>query len=175
MNALLLAALLPLALQTPTTPAKDLFLHSERLPGVELRFVDYHWQPSLFEAMERGTGNEPLATRDWVVARLSILTQPLKLRGRTLGVGAYGVALLPNLDGKGMQLEVRRVDMRAVLPALNAIAPLPKGETEYRAPVALARTDSVAERMVETLTENAGVVTLTVRYGDRSFSLDLTR
>ena len=110
-----------------------------------------------------------------MVAKLSIQTRPLRLGGRTLGVGAYAVALLPNLDGKGMQLEVRQVDMRDVLPNLNAMAPLPKGETEYRAPVALERTDSVAERMTGTISEKDGVVTLAIRYGNRSFSLDFTR
>jgi len=30
-------------------------MHFEKAPGIEVRFVDYHWQPVLFEAMEKGT------------------------------------------------------------------------------------------------------------------------
>jgi hypothetical protein len=175
MNALLLALVLPLLAQTPTVPAKDLFMHSERVPGLEVRFVDYHWQPALFEAMERGTGGEPLATRNWVIARLMIETRPLKLDGKLLGVGSYGVAVWPNLDGKGMVLEVRRVDMREVLPNLNAAAPLPKGETAYRAVVPPELAEPLAERLVASLAEKEGTVTLTIRYGNRRFLLDLTR
>jgi len=48
-------ALLALAFptQVPKEPAKDLFLHGVKAPGLEVRFVDYHWQPALFEAMEK--------------------------------------------------------------------------------------------------------------------------
>jgi hypothetical protein len=172
---IVLSMLLTLAVQTPTQPARDLFLHSERVPGVEIRFVDYHWQPALFEAMERGTGGEPLATRNWVVARLMLETRPLTIGGKRAGVGSYGIALWPNLDGKGMILEVRRVDMREVLPNLNAMAPLPKGETVYREVARFEAAEPLADRLTASLAEKDGVVTLTIRYGNRRISLDLLR
>ena len=50
--SLMLALLLPFAGQTPKEPAKDLFMHTERAPGLEMRFVDYHWHPELFAGME---------------------------------------------------------------------------------------------------------------------------
>ena len=46
---------------------------------------------------------------------LGILDQrPLTLRGTKLAVGNYALAWWPNLDGKGMGFEIRRVDMREV-------------------------------------------------------------
>ena len=57
--------------QVPKEPAKDLFMHCAKAPGIEIRFVDYHWQPALFEAMEKGTRAIPEATRNWVVARVN--------------------------------------------------------------------------------------------------------
>jgi hypothetical protein len=71
----------PLALASPTQiqkePAKDLFLHFLRVPGIEVRFVDYHWQPALFDAMERGDATVPEARRNWVIARVTLDERPL--------------------------------------------------------------------------------------------------
>jgi hypothetical protein len=65
-------ALLALAwpAQVPKEPAKDLFMHSATAPGIEIHFADYHWQPALFEAMEKGSSSIPEARRNWVVARV---------------------------------------------------------------------------------------------------------
>jgi hypothetical protein len=150
-------------------------MHTERVPGVEARFVDYHWQPALFEAMEQGSGGEVFATRNWVVAKLTLETRPLTLGGKRLGVGAYAVAVWPNADGKGMRLEVRRVDMRDVLPNLNAMAPLPVGETVYQGPLQAETAATVAERLTASVTEEAGTVRLRIHYGSRRFGLDLQR
>ena len=60
--------------------------------------------------------------------------RPLTLEGVKLPVGNYALALWPNLDGKGMAVEMRQVDMREVYPDLNAMAPAPKGETVYKGP-----------------------------------------
>src|SRR5512137_2702188 len=142
MTTLALALLaLSLPVQVPKEPAKDLFMHSARAPGLELRFVDYHWQPALFEAMEKGTRVNPLATRNWVVARVILDMRPMTLEGVRLPVANYALALWPNLDGKGMAVEMRRVDMRDVFPDVNAIAPAPKGETYYKGP---ARFETVS-------------------------------
>jgi hypothetical protein len=175
MTALVLSLLLPFLTQTPKEPARDLFLHTERVPGVELRFVDYHWQPALFTAMERGSGDEPLATRNWVVARLVLQTRPLTLDGKRIPVGNYAIALWPNADGKGMTVEVRSVDMRTLLPDLNAIAPLPKGETLYRGPARFETVEPVAERMSFVLAEADGGAVATLRYGNRGLKLVLAR
>jgi hypothetical protein len=172
--SLMLALLLPLAGQTPKEPAKDLFMHTERAPGIEMRFVDYHWQPALFAAMESGRGDDPLAKRNWVYARLVLQTRPMTLEGKRIPVGNYGVALWPNLDGKGMAVEVRQVDMRTVFPNLNALAPLPPGETIYKGPARLETSETLTDRLAVDLVEKDGAVTMTLRYGNRRVPLVLT-
>jgi hypothetical protein len=170
-------ALLALAVPTqiPKEPAKDLFMHFLKAPGVEVRFVDYHWQPALFDAMEKGTPTVPEARRNWVMARIILDQRPLTLRGTKLPVGNYALAWWPNLDGKGMAIEVRRVDMRDVFPNVNAIAPAPKGETIYKGPAQFETVSPLAPRFDATLGEDGGTVTLTIRYGDRRLLLPLVR
>ena len=169
----LMALLIPA--QVPKEPAKDLFMRSAKAPGVEVRFVDYHWQPALFEAMEKGTRAIPEATRNWVVARVMIETRPLTLGGVRMPVGSYAFTLWPNLDGKGMAVEMRRVDMRDVLPNLNAMAPAPAGETIYKGPALFETASPPADRLEVAVTEGQGTVVLTLRYGDRRLALELTR
>jgi hypothetical protein len=168
----LMALLVPL--QVPKEPAKDLFAHSATVPGVEIRWVDYHWQPAIFEAMERGTRAVPEATRNWVVVRLILNDRPLTLEGVKVPVGNYALALWPNLDGKGMQVEIRRVDMRELYPNLNAMAPAPRGETIYKGP-ARFETGSSASRFEAALAEGNGKVLLNLHYGDRTLTLTFTR
>ncbi len=170
-------ALLALVLpgQISKEPAKDLFMHSAKVPGIEIRFVDYHWQPTIFEAMERGTRAVPEATRNWVIARVILDDRPLTLDGARLPVGNYALALWPNLDGKGMAVEMRRVDMREVYPDVNAIAPAPRGETIYKGPARFEAASPLAERLDVALVVQDGAVVLTLRYGDRRLSLTLTR
>ena len=172
--ALALTALL-IPAQVPKEPAKDLFMHSATVPGVEIRFVDYYWQPAIFEAMEKGTRDIPIATRNWVVVRVIVDARPLTLEGVKLPVGNYALALWPNLDGKGMAVEMRQVDMREVYPDLNAMAPAPKGETYYKGPARFEAGSPPAPRFDVSLTEGEGSVVLTIRYGDRRLPLTLKR
>jgi len=161
--------------QVPQEPAKDLFMHSATVPGVEVRFVDYHWQPAIFEAMEKGTRAVPEATRNWVVVRVILDSRPLILEGVKLPVGNYALALWPNLDGKGMAVEMRQVDMRELYPDLNAMAPAPRGETHYKGPARFEAGSPSAPRFDVSLTEGEGTVVLTIRYGDRRLPLTLKR
>ena len=161
--------------QVPKEPAKDLSMHFEKAPGIEVRFVDYHWQPVLFEAMEKGTRAIPEATRNWVVARVNIETRPFSLGEGRMAVGTYAFTLWPNLDGKGMAVEMRRVDMRDVFPNLNAMAPAPRGETIYKGPARFETASPPADRLEVAVTEGQGTVVLTLRYGDRRVALTLTR
>lgn len=161
--------------QVPKEPAKDLFMHSAQTPGMEIRFVDYHWQPAIFEAMEKGNSAVPEATRNWVVVRVILTSRPLTLGDARLPVGNYALALWPNLDGKGMQIEMRRVDMREVYPDVNAIAPAPKGETIYKGPARFAQASPEASRFDVALAEGDGTIVLTLRYGNRKLALTFVR
>jgi hypothetical protein len=177
MSALLamLATALPVSGQDLQQPAKDLSVHSVQAPGLEVRFVDYHWQPALFEAMEKGTGEIPEARRNWVVARLILDQRPLTIEGAgRLGVGNYVLALWPNLDGKGLAVEVRSVDMRDSYLDLNAMAPAPRGMTLYKAPARFEPLSPLAPRLDVSAITSEGAVVLTVSYGDRRLSLKLT-
>jgi hypothetical protein len=157
-------------------PAKDLFMHSAKAPGVEIRFVDYHWQPALFEAMEKGSSTVPEATRNWVVARVVLDDRPLTLETSRLAVGNYGLLLWPNLDGKGMAIEMRRIDMREVYPDVNAIAPAPRGETMYKGPAKFEAGKPLAPRFdIGMGSDDPAKVTLTIRYGDRRLVLTFVR
>jgi len=158
----------------PKQPAKDLFMHSQTVPGVELRFVDYHWHPDLFEAFEKGA-NIPEAKRNWVIARVVLNDRPLTIGGTKLAVGNYAFALWPNLDGKGLAVEIRRVDMREVYPNINALAPAPKGETVYKANVVFERVSPSVERMDMTLADAADKVAWTTTWGDRRLVLTFER
>jgi hypothetical protein len=161
--------------QVPKEPAKDLFLHSLKAPGIEVRFVDYHWQPAIFEAMASGKGDIPLAKRNWVFARVVLDARPLTVGTTRVSVGNYALALWPNLDGKGMAVELRQVDMRDVLPNLNAMAPLPRGESIWKGPATFETASPLASRMDMTLAEADGKITLTLLYGDRRLPLIFTR
>jgi hypothetical protein len=157
--------------QMPKEPAKDLFMHSAQAPGMELRVVDYHWQPAFFEAMEKGSGAIPEAKRNWVIARVILNSRPMTFVTARLPVGNYGLVLWPNLEGKGMAIEMRRIDMREVYPDVNAIAPAPPGETMYKGPAKFETTSPLAPRFDGTLEAGEGTVTLTIRYGDRRLVL----
>jgi hypothetical protein len=91
-----------------------------------------------------------------------------------VSVGNYALALWPNLDGKGMAVELRRVDMRIVYPNLNAMAPPPPGKTVYRGPANFETERPLASRLAVAVAEAEGMVVLTLRYGDRRLSLTLT-
>jgi hypothetical protein len=172
----MIVTLLALALQEiPKEPAKDLFMHSAKAPGVEIRFVDYHWQPALFEALEKGA-DIPEAKRNWVVIRMILDDRPLTLEGTRVAVGNYAIALWPNLDGKGMAVEMRRVDMREVYPNINAIAPAPAGETVYKGPANFVAGNPLVDRFKVAMdSEDPAKVTLTVSYGDRRLVLTFVR
>jgi hypothetical protein len=154
-------------------PATDLTLHTIKQPGIELRFVDFHWRPELFEAMEKGGGTIPEAQRNWMLARI-VTTEPFKVGGTRVRAGNYALALWPNLDGRGLALELRDVDMRTVLEP-NVIAPAPNGKTIYKGPARFETTPDTAPRLDIQLIEGAGVVSVAVRYGNRKLSLAFTR
>jgi hypothetical protein len=97
------------------------------------------------------------------------------MRGTLMPVGNYALAWWPNLDGKGMAIEMRRVDMRDVFPNVNAIAPAPRGETIYKGPAQFETASPLAPRFDATLNEEGDTVTLTIRHGDRRLLLPLVR
>lgn len=125
--------------------------------------------------MEKGSTSVPEARRNWVIARIVLEQRPLTLRGTRLPVGNYALTWWPNLDGKGMAIEMRKVDMRTVFPDVNAVAAAPRGETFYKGPALFEMASPLVERFDATLAEEGGTVTLTIRYGDRRLLLPFAR
>ncbi len=161
------------AAQVPEPSPTPLAVVYEKVPGVELRFVNYRWRPEIFGPMEKGGAGPVESKRPWAFARL-VNDVPLKLGERTLPVGHGLLIFHPNLDGSGMALEVRSIDMRRIID-LNVLSIPPPGDTYYRAPLVLEATQDVEPRMIITLAENAGNITLAFRYGDRRFAWSFAR
>ena len=154
-------------------PASDLSVHTEKLPSIEVRFVDWHWRPELFAEMEKGKGTTPEAKRNWGLFRL-MNNSPLTFEGKSLTASNYGFALWPNLDGKGMMFEIRQIDMRRVLEP-NAFAALPEGITMWKGPANFETVADTAERLSVSLAEDAGKVNVTIRYGNRRAVVSFSR
>ena len=172
---LMLLTAAPAFAQVPKKPAQDLSVHTTKVPGLEVRFVDYHWQPDLIAAMEKGSRDVPAAQRDWVLARVMVEPRPLKFEGVTLPLASYALSLFPNQDGKGLVLELRSVDMHAAILNMNAVGPAPKGETMWRGPAKFEIVSAVVPRLDIKATEVAGAPVVTVLYGDRRLSLKFAR
>jgi hypothetical protein len=154
-------------------PATDLSVHTEKLPSIEVRFVDWHWRPELFAEMETGKGKTPEAKRNWGLFRM-MSDAPMTFQGKSLTASNYGFALWPNLDGKGMMFELRRIDMRRVLEP-NAFAALPEGDTMWKGPATFETVPDIAERLSVSLADDAGKVNVTIRYGNRRAVVTFTR
>jgi len=177
-----LMAAAPAFAQAPKEPAKDLGVHSAKVNNLEIRFVDYHWQPDIMLAMAKGAKDVPAGRRDWVMARVMVHWHELMIEGKKLWPGRnYALSLFPS-DGTGMSIEFREVDMRDVLPNPNVMAPTPAGDTVYRGPAKFEMLDPPAHRLNITVTDEKGVgkddkgsILLTINYGDRKLPVKLTR
>jgi hypothetical protein len=154
-------------------PATDLSVHNEKLSGVEVRFVDWHWRADLFAEMEKGGSKMAEAQRNWGVLRL-VNAEALTIGNVRLRPANYGIGLWPNKDGKGMTFEIREIDMRLVY-APDPFAPVPDGKPMWKGPATFETVPDVAERFVASLAEEAGKVNVIIRYGNRRAVLSFSR
>ncbi|HET7292296.1 MAG TPA: hypothetical protein VFM88_07720 [Vicinamibacteria bacterium] len=159
--------------QAPAPSPTPLAMVYEKVPGVELRFVNYRWRPEIFEPMVSGGPGPVESKRPWAFARL-VNDVPLKLGSRTLPVGHGVIVFNPNLDGRGMTLEVRNIDMRRILD-FNVIQVPPPGDVYYKGILNMETAPEIEPRMVMTLTEEAGRIVLRFRYGNHRFAWDFAR
>lgn len=149
-------------------------IQTANLPGVELRFLDFRWDPALFAAFETGSGELPAAKRSWAIGRIVLHDRSLMLGKVKLRQGTTQLVILhPNLDKRGMSIELRRIDMRdEIFNDRNVVALPPPGETLYKAPARFETISETRERMTLTLAESAGNVQLGTHYGNRRLVLD---
>src|SRR5262245_8612042 len=159
--------------QAPAPSPTPLSVVYEKVPGVELRFVNYRWRPEIFEPMVSGGPGPVESKRPWAFARM-VNDVPLKLGSRTLPVGHGVLVFNPNLDGQGMTLEVRNIDMRRLLD-FNVMQVPPPGDVYFKGMVKMETTADTEPRMVMTLVEEEGRIVLRFHYGNHRFSWDFAR
>jgi len=150
------------------------FVKSQKAPGVDVRFLDFKWDPEAFASLEKG-GDHAVGRRSWALARLLLQEAPMKWEGRTIPVGPSLLIVNPAQGGQGATLELRRVDMRDIFTNLNVIAEPPPGETYQKVPAVFEKADTVADRLEVSLEGGTGDLHLTVHIGDRRATIVLKR
>jgi hypothetical protein len=175
-----LAALSVFALVAMPSLGQDLpknaphFVKTAKAPGLEVRFLDFQWDPEAFETLEKG-GTHPVGRRSWVLARLLSLTNPFKCAGNVVPVGTSLLILNPARGAKGPTLELRYIDMRDVFTDLNVIAEPPPGDKFCEGPAGFRKVDVVAPRLEMTAKDGKDAITLSVHIGDRETEFKLVR
>jgi hypothetical protein len=141
--------LVGMALAAPVLPAQEMpknaphFVHSVKAPGIDVRFLDFKWDPVVFETLEKG-GSAPAGRRSWVLARMLLTTDPMRWEGTLLPVGPSLIVLNPAKGGVGPTLDIRYIDLREVFRDLNVIAEPPATEIYQKAPVVFQKVESTA-------------------------------
>jgi hypothetical protein len=145
------------------------FLIQSTAGPIDLRYVDFGWNPEAFDAMQSG-GSHPAAGRSWMLALLR-LQNPVRFGARTLPVGASLLVLNPKRGTSPMSFEIRDVDMRTAFFEPNVIGLPPKGETLKIVPATFEKVGDTKTRL-EIVATAAGRDTLVViHYGDRKATL----
>jgi hypothetical protein len=176
--AALAGVALSVALGGPTvaqeSPNKPHFVKSVKVPGLEVRFLDFKWDPEVFATLEKG-GPHPVGRRSWVLARLLATTNPFRCEGKVIPVGPSLLILNPAQADAGPTLELRSVDMREVFVDMNVVAVPPPGDTYWQAPASFRKVAATADRLEVTMTEGQGTIAIIVHYGDRETRTTLVR
>ncbi len=165
-------ALAPLAQEAPPNAPK--YVKSFKVPGLEVRYLDFRWDEQAFKTLQSG-GSHPAGQRSWVLARLTLTTDPLKWEGKLIPVGPALLILNPTKGGAPATLELRYIDMREVFVDMNVIAEPPPGETYYEAPAVWQTVATRTNRLQMAATEGPGTIVITANYGDRQTGITLTR
>lgn len=156
------------------SPNRPHYVHSVKVPGLDVRFLDFKWDAEAFTTLEKG-GPHPVGRRSWVLARLLATTNPFRCEGKAVPVGPSLLILNPAQAGAGPTLELRSIDMRDVFVDMNVVAVPPPGETYCQMPASFRKVPAVADRLDVTLAEGKGTVDVVVHYGDRETSTRLVR
>jgi hypothetical protein len=150
------------------------FVKTTKAPGLEVRFLDFNWDPEAFATLQGG-GTHPVGKRSWVLARLLSLTNPFKCAGNVVPVGTQLLILNPARGGKGPTLELRYIDMRDVFTDLNVIAEPPPGDTYCSGPASFRKVDAFTQRLEMKATDGKDAITLSVHLGDQQTEFKLVR
>ena len=145
------------------------FLIQSTAGPIELRYVDYAWNPEAFDAMQSG-GSHPAAGRSWMLAVLR-LQDPVRFEGRTLPVGASLLILNPKQGASPMSFEIRDVDLRVMDVKPNVIGLPPKGETVKIVPATFEKVAETKARLELVASADGRDTLVVIRYGDRKATL----
>jgi hypothetical protein len=156
------------------SPNAPKYVKSMKAGGVEVRYLDFKWDPEAFATLEKG-GTHPAGRRSWVLARLLLQESALKWKGKWIPVGPSLLVLNPARGTAGPTFEVRAVDMREIFVNMNVVAEPPEGETYQSAPASFQEVSSVAPLLEVSLHERAGALDLSVHYGNREATITLDR
>jgi hypothetical protein len=177
LSTVLVGAFLAAAPVTQEMPANaPHFVHSVKAPGIDVRFLDFKWDPVVFATLEKG-GSAPAGRRSWVLARILLTTDPMRWEGTMIPVGPTLLILNPARGSVGPTFELRHVDMRDVFTDMNVVAEPPPDETYKIAPAVFRKAAGTANRLdvsLNTKGAKGNVFELLVHYGDREATLTLT-
>jgi hypothetical protein len=138
--------------------------------GVQVRYLNFKWNPEGFEALEKG-GGAPAGTRSWALGRI-LTPNPIMVDGHPVSGGAI-LILNPATDMDPMTLEIRMVDMRDIFTdQVNVVAEPPEGTTIFKAPAEFETVKDVADRLTMKLMEADDKLELSIHYGDRQLVLE---
>jgi hypothetical protein len=137
--------------------------------GVQVRYLNFKWNPEAFEALEQG-GGAPAGTRSWALGRI-LTPHPITVDGHPVSGGAI-LILNPATDMDPMTLEIRMVDMRDIFQDMNVIAEPPEGTTAYKVPAEFETVQDVADRLTMKLAEEKDALKLSIHYGNRLLVLE---
>jgi hypothetical protein len=148
------------------------FIKAVQLGDVKVRYLDFKWDETAFEALEKG-GDHPAAQRSWAIARL-FPEKPIVIDGKRISGGNL-LILNPARGETPMTFEVRVIDMREVWVDPNVVAAPPEGQRLYQNPAHFEKVHEVAERLTLALSEGQGKIKLSIHYGNRLAELEFTR
>jgi hypothetical protein len=150
------------------------FVKTLKAPGVEVKFLDFGWNPDAFATLEKG-GEHPVGKRPWALARIFLPYNILRFEGKIIPVGATLVILHPARAGSGPTFELRKIDMRDVFADFNVIGEPPEGDTIGTIPAVFEKADTTADRLDVTLTDKKETLEIAIHYGDRRAKVVVAR
>lgn len=172
-----LAVALALALTGPAAQAQQAApnaVEMAKVEGLEVRYLNFAWNPEAFKAMETG-GSHPAAGRSWLLARLDPY-QPWQWQGKTIPAPCGCLLVLnPATKDSPMTLEVRKADLSHVWANLNVIAEPPQGITLQKLSAGFGKAPKTADRLSMDLKPAGDKLLLSVHYGDRLATIELQR
>jgi hypothetical protein len=166
-------------LAAAVSPAQEMpknaphYVHSLKAPGIDVRFLDFKWDPVVWDTLENG-GDAPAGRRSWVLARILLTTDPMRWQGAMLPVGPSLLVLNPHKGNAGPTLEIRYIDLRDVFTDMNVIAEPPPGDVYKQAPAVFEKASTTAPLFNMSLTPKGKSFELGIHYGDRKTVVTLT-